>query len=644
MAFVLSGGARTTDLIVPDPGAPLANIAAADVGGDVWRTQPNVRTVVDFVARNVASIPLAAYEHVGETDRRRLRTHPLARSLARPQVNTPPFRFWHAILVDWLLYDRWIAAKIPQDDGRIALQRLPAERCWLSGNAIDQVEAIIFYDANGRQQTIDPTTCVFDHGYAVADVNGTSPIETLSDVLEEEHEAVKYRRQVWANGARVPAVIQRPNDAPEWSQQARSRFRESMRAYLDDGAQAGGVPILEDGMSLSKVEAFTPADTNDIAGRQLSATTVAAAFHVPPELVGFRQGNYSNVREYRQQLYRDVLGPLVAAIEQTVNTMLTPDVDESGEVYAEFNVDAKLRGSLEEQASMIQSAVGAPWMTRNEARALQNRPALDEADELVTPLNVTTGGLASPRDTAPAAAQRDEAPQAASRQVKMPAEADEPSEDNHTLLLGRELAAFHQRQAQAVLSRLGAKAGPDLAAVWDTERWNAELARVLAARFTPLALAGANTVLARFNPSSDGFAAEVMTNYLLTAAASHAAEINNTTYTDLAEAMAGESWRDGVRKVFTSRAEDAHNRASSLATEAVNFGSHDAARASGLSSKRWVTTSTDPRSQHQAMHGESVPVEAAFSNGGRWPGDGKLPPWERVNCRCRLEYLTEGSE
>jgi hypothetical protein len=40
--------------------------------------------------------------------------------------------------------------------------------------------------------------------------------------------------------------------------------------------------------------------------------------------------------------------------------------------------------------------VGAPWLTRNEARARQNLPHIDGADELIVPLNVIEGGQSSP--------------------------------------------------------------------------------------------------------------------------------------------------------------------------------------------------------------------------------------------------------
>jgi hypothetical protein len=56
----------------------------------------------------------------------------------------------------------------------------------------------------------------------------------------------------------------------------------------------------------------------------------------------------------------------------------------------------KLGGSFEEQAAAISASVGGPWMTRSEARALNNLPPLPEVDELLALLNVTQGGLASP--------------------------------------------------------------------------------------------------------------------------------------------------------------------------------------------------------------------------------------------------------
>ncbi len=102
-------------------------------------------------------------------------------------------------------------------------------------------------------------------------------------------------------------------------------------------------------------------------------------------------------------LYADTFGPMLEFLQQEIERQLLADLDPAGagKTYAEFNLRKKMQGSFEQQAAAISASVGGPWMTRNEGRALYNLPDLPEAEELVVPLNVTEGGLASPRDTAP---------------------------------------------------------------------------------------------------------------------------------------------------------------------------------------------------------------------------------------------------
>ena len=84
-----------------------------------------------------------------------------------------------------------------------------------------------------------------------------------------------------------------------------------------------------------------------------------------------------------------------------MNSQLVPRWNGGRPLYVEANIESKLRGSFEESARILQASTGAPWLTRNEARARANLPAIDGADELVTPLNVIEGGQASPQDSAP---------------------------------------------------------------------------------------------------------------------------------------------------------------------------------------------------------------------------------------------------
>lgn len=399
--FFASGG-----IPVADPGSPLEWW----VGGErtqveaFWKSQPNLRKVVDFAARSTASVPLNAYRRVSDNDRQRVSGEAISEVLKAPRRRLGAYRFWHSLISDYLLYDRWAFLVATSKDGRKELVALPSWRIHFEVDGLRDVTAVRMWqgDQSGVTQEwkeLPLDDVVFDHGYAPRRA-GLSPVETLRDVLEENAEAVKWRREVWENGVRVPGYIHRPAEAGRWTQQQRDRFQQAVSSvYGKDAPNAGGLILFEDGMELRASDVFKPQDVRDIEGRQLTAVEVASAFHIAPELVGAREGNFSNVKEFRQSLYRDSLGPLIKSIEDALNAQLVPMLSDDPDVYVEANIEAKLRGSFEEQASIMQSATGGPWLTRNEARALQNRSPLPGGDELIVPLNVIEGGQTSPNDS-----------------------------------------------------------------------------------------------------------------------------------------------------------------------------------------------------------------------------------------------------
>ena len=116
-------------------------------------------------------------------------------------------------------------------------------------------------------------------------------------------------------------------------------------------------------------------------------------------MVGVLQGtNYSNMREFNRALYRTSLGPDIRYIEERITQFVLPLIGGSDDEFVKLNVESMLRGSFEEQAAVLSTSVGGPWMTRNEARSLQDMAPLDDGDELITPLNVIEGGQSSPQD------------------------------------------------------------------------------------------------------------------------------------------------------------------------------------------------------------------------------------------------------
>jgi hypothetical protein len=370
-------------------------------------------------------------------------------------------------------------------------------------------------------------------------------------------------------------------------------------------------------MTVTSLDAFKPRDTADLEGRQLNDSEVASAFHVAPELVGAREGNYSNVDAFRQMKYRDSLGPFYIAWEQVLNAMLVPDLDDTGLLYVEADLDAKLRGSFDEQAQVLSTSVGAPWLTRNEARARQNLPAVEGGDALVTPLNVLEGGQASPRDSGSQNVGKSDT-------VRFKA-ADLP---NHRKRAEQVVTSFFEKQRDAVVAALGTKAD----GWWDSSRWDAELAAAMFGLASLVADELGKASAEALGFTKDDYDPDRTVAFLKAVSADRATNINATTKQQLDDALANGTDPAGVFAVALAQRGPA--AAAQVVTASSGFGSTEAARqlSGGKAVKTWET-GTNPRPSHSAMNGETVAIDKTFSNGLQWPGDGGNPD-EIAGCNC----------
>lgn len=611
--------------------------------GAIYRSQPAVRTVVGFLARNLAQLGLHVYRRVSDTDRERLVDHPVARLLAAPNPTTTRYRLIRALVSDLAIYDSAYWVKLRAEAGEpIGLRRIAPWRVEALGPDWTDPEQYRIHGSRG-DLVLDRSEVVHFRGYNPVDSRvGSSPIEALRQTLAEEFAASQWREQMWRNGARMSGYLRRPLDAPPWSEQARAAFRADWQSqYVGDGPQAGGTPILEDGMEFVAA-GINPRDAQYVEARRLTREEVAAAYHIAPPLIGLLDhATYSNIREQHKQLYQDTLGPWCAEIEQEIGLQLIPDLA-GDDVYVEFNIAEKLQGSFEEQAQQLQAAVGAPYMTRNEARALQNLPSVPGGDELIVPLNVLEGGLASPRDTAP---KQLPARRVKARQVRAKGRAPAVYDGFGTAAL----RAFFARQERVVRSRLGAakaRGKATLDDIWDPDRWDRELAEELLRLALAVAKAVAEAVLEALGLDPQRYD-EPRTLAFHRAVAERAAHaINEVTRAQLEEALTADDPAAEVEAVFSqARDQRAGEIATSSVTAASGFATQEAVKQTGRrATKTWVVTSTNPRPTHLAMNGQTVPLESRFSNGAKWPADAVLPVDEVAGCRCELEITVEDDD
>lgn len=616
----------------------------------LYRRQPNVRTVVSFLGRNMAQLRRKLYERVDDTDRRYVRDHPLDRLMRRPNPRTSRYAFNRAIVEDLGVYDNAIALKV-RAPGRIALLRIPPQHVEPIGANWLFPEAFRILNLPGRPEW-PADQVVHLHGYNPSEPRwGLSPIETLRQILSEDTAASEYRQQLWENGARHRGVIERPAEAPAWKDPARDRFRQDFTAaFAGNGPEAGGTPVLEDGMVWRDVS-FNPAELEYLGARKLTRAEVASAYHVDPSLVGaLESGNLAAADSAHTRLYQDTFSPLCNFVDEELTLQLLPDFEPGEEAfdrfYLESDLDAKLQGDFATEAEATSRAVGGPWLLRNEARARRNLPPVDGGDELIVPLNVTTGGRGSPADTAPGTPGLGQA----ARRRKALGTGSGPGGSYPADLsafvapISTAIVVFLERQRGSVLSKLGT--GDTVALAMGRNdlnrfpRWDQELAEI----FGGYALEIAPTAAA---PIADFFGVEydldIATPWLVNNARIVAESFNDATHAALEEvysALALEPETElSYAGVFDTAADArADAAAADRVTQVANFSRQDAAHQGGATTKTWITTSGNARASHAGMNGETVNIDETFSNGGLWPRDPSLPADESAGCDCLVDF------
>lgn len=392
MATVRSFGQLQRGGAQAPPPTPLRTSVATPLGSTgyatIYRAQPEVRVVVEFLGRNVADLGLHLYELVSDTDRRRDREHASIRVLNKPNPYTTRYRLIEGTVQDLAIFAHAFWIKVRTGAQVTNLVHVPPERMAVAGDLFPV--AYQYTPEQGGPVMFAPTEVVHFRYYDPLDrLRGLPPLEALKGIVAESRAAATSRLAFWKNGAKLGGIIQRPKEAGSWSVDARDRFRSQFREKYTGAANAGQYPVLEEGMTFVPVVS-TMVDAEAIASWKLTREEVARAYHIPLPMVGILDhATFSNIKEQHRHLYQDCLGPWLTMLQEELELQYLPEFAGADTRYLEFNIAQKLAGSFEEQAAALQTLVGRPLMSVNEGRARLNLPSKPGEDAVASPLNMS---------------------------------------------------------------------------------------------------------------------------------------------------------------------------------------------------------------------------------------------------------------
>ncbi|WP_413709146.1 phage portal protein [Rhizobium sp. Rhizsp82] len=350
-------------------------------------TALNLATVWACVRLNseaVASLPLQLFEKDGKGGRNPV-DHPLGEIISdSPNSEQTALEFWGAIAA-WMLVRGNGYAEIDRTGGRInALNLLPADQVDVSRDQYDELR--YRFSDRGKAYDLPAESVLHVRGFGFGGDLGLSAVrfgvQTLGAAIAADETAAK----TFANGAMPSGVLSTDQEIDD---EQREQLSSLLKQYAAS-TNAGKIMVLESGLKFEKLS-LDPQAVQMLETRRFNTEEIARWFGTPPIIIGHAsQGQTmwgSGIEQLILQWLLTGLNPLLTRIEKRVRKQLLSPADRR-RLYPEFNREGLLQADSAAKMTFLSGAVQNALMTRNEARAKLNLPAMAGGDTLTAQVNL----------------------------------------------------------------------------------------------------------------------------------------------------------------------------------------------------------------------------------------------------------------
>lgn len=334
---------------------------------------PTVFRCVNLISDSIAMLPLNVHRDLDNGDTEKAKDDPVYRLLARrPNDSQTPFEFKWLMQYRALTEDNGAVALIVRSGGKpIALWPLdPSE---IEIDQTDTFAPIYMRTTKKGRVRLNPRDVLHLRGATFDGIHGVSRVKRAAEAIgiaiaAERAVANMFRKGVFATGAvSIPG---------ELTEEAFTRLKQQWAERYEGAGNAGSTPILEGGSTYVPL-AINARDAQSAEARKFQVEEILRVFGVPRSLAMVDDTSWgSGIEQLSTGFVRYALNAWFRAWEEAINRAL---LDHDDNLHAKFNPDALLNGTTKEQAEVFAKASCAgghrPWMTPNEIRALQNKPA-----------------------------------------------------------------------------------------------------------------------------------------------------------------------------------------------------------------------------------------------------------------------------
>ena len=333
---------------------------------------PAVAAAVGFLSRTMASLPIHAFrETQGSAKRMGGKLETIINEAPNDAQGSFKFRqhFWQQVFTGgrglaWIERGTHSVEAIwPLDPTRTTVKR--------QGGKITYHSEGKTYDAG---DIIDVAFMLKPDG-----VKHYGPVVLASKAIQLALAMNDYGSNFFAGGGVPPLALEGP--MPAGAEALRRAQADIKRAI--DGAKNANEPVfpIPPGYKLSPV-GLDPAKGQMVEARVFQIQEISRVWQIPPVFLSeLSRATFTNIEQQDLHLVKHLIGQWAKAFEDELNLKVFGRFNRNNR-YIKHNLDGLQRGDFKSRIEGLARSVQTAIRTPNEARALEDLPALPEGDKL----------------------------------------------------------------------------------------------------------------------------------------------------------------------------------------------------------------------------------------------------------------------
>ena len=349
-----------------------------------------VYACIGVLAQTVGHVPLPLYKRNSDGGKQRATDHWAYKLInLRPNEWQTPFEFREMMQGHLALRGNAYAWKKFAPDGSIT-DLIPLHPDKVQPQRVVGTMSLRYQytDPDNKKWVLRQSEVLHLRGLSADGLIGLNPIEVQRITLGFGLTTQDYGRRFYENDASAGNWIEFPGKFKD--KDAQDNFKDSWQT-AQTGKNRFKTPVLTEGMKLHEMQ-LKNTDAQFLETLKYQGSDICRIFRMQPHKVGILDNaTFSNIEQQSLEHVTDTLMPWFTRWEERLSLELL-DEDDQQEYFFEFLVIGLLRGDSNARGNFYNKSILTGWMTRNEARILENMNPLPGLDEPLQPLNMQTPG------------------------------------------------------------------------------------------------------------------------------------------------------------------------------------------------------------------------------------------------------------